>query len=109
VDTNSPLVSGSQARKNIPAAPGTGRGAILAAFLFPGAGLLTFWRFRRRTGVLKLVAILEVIAGTTLAMNGCGGLSLSSAKPGTYVIQVTATGTRTNVTHVANLTVQVTQ
>ncbi len=109
LDTNSPLISGSQARNNVPPAPGTGNGVILAAFLLPGAGLLSFWQFRRRTGVLKLIAILTVIAGATLAMNGCGGLSLSSARPGTYVIQVTATGTKTNVTHVANLTVQVTQ
>ncbi len=109
VDTNSPLASGSQARNTIPALPGSRGGTILAAFLLPGAGLLTFWKFRRRTGTLKLIAILAVIAGATLAMNGCGGLSLSSAKPGTYVIQVTATGTKTNVTHVANLTVQVTQ
>jgi sugar lactone lactonase YvrE len=109
VDTNSPLAAGAQARSHLPAAPGNGGGAILAAFLFPGAGLLTLWRFRRRAGLLKLVAILAVVAGATLAMNGCGGLSLSTAKPGTYVIEVTATGTNTSVTHVANLTVQVTQ
>jgi len=109
IDTANPLVSGSQARNHAPAIPGSPARTILAAFLFPGAGLLTFWRFRRRTGVLRLIAILAVVAGATLAMNGCGGLSLSSAKPGTYVIQVTATGTKTNVTHVANLTVQVTQ
>ncbi len=108
VDTNSPLVGGSQARNHTPAAPGSSGGALLA-FLLPGAGLLSLWRFRRRTGLLKLIAIFAVIAGATMAMNGCGGLSLSSAKPGTYVIQVTATGTKTNVTHVANLTVQVTQ
>lgn len=109
VDTNSPLAGGSQARNDVPAPPGSAGGVILAAFLVPGAGLLSFWRFRRRTGILKLIAILAVVTGATMAMNGCGGLSLSSAKPGTYVIQVTATGTKTNVTHVANLTVQVTQ
>ena len=109
VDTNSPLAAGAQARNDVPAAPGSSSGTVLAAFLLPGAGLLTFWRFRRRAGVLRFIAILAVVAGATLAMNGCGGLSLSSAKPGTYVIQVTATGTKSNVTHVANLTVQVTQ
>lgn len=108
VDTNSPLAGGSQARNHMPSAPGSSGGAVLA-FLLPGAGLLSLWRFRRRTGLLKLIAVLAVIAGATMAMNGCGGLSLSSAKPGTYVIQVTATGTKTNVTHVANLSVQVTQ
>jgi large repetitive protein len=109
VDTNSPLAAGSQARNHVPAAPGSSGGGTILAFLLPGAGLLGFWRFRRQSGVLRLIAILAVVAGATMAMNGCGGLSLSSAKPGTYVIQVTATGTKTNVTHVADLTVQVTQ
>lgn len=108
VDTNSPLASGSQARNQSPLSGGSG---ILAAFLFPGTGLfgLALWRFRRRTGVLKLLALFAVLTGATLAMNGCGGLSLNSASAGTYTIQVTATGTKSNVTHVADLTVQVTK
>jgi len=50
-----------------------------------------------------------MLAGSTFLMNGCGGISLSSAKSGNYTIQVTATGEKTGTIHVANLTVQVTQ
>jgi hypothetical protein len=105
VDTNSPLIGGGQAKNEM---PGRGSG-LLAAFVFPGAAAFgfTFWRFRKRHGLLKVLTILAVLAGTTLLMNGCGGLSLNSAKAGTYVIQVTATGEKTGVSHVANLTVQV--
>ncbi len=105
VDTNSPLVGGGQAKNEM---PGRGSG-LVAAFVFPGAAAfgLAFWRFRKRHSVLRVLTILAVLAGTTLLMNGCGGLSLNSAKAGTYVIQVTATGEKTGVSHVENLTVQV--
>jgi uncharacterized protein YggE len=53
--------------------------------------------------------VVAVLVGTTFLMTGCGGFSLNSAKAGNYVIQVTATGQQTGVTHVANLTVTVTQ
>lgn len=105
VDTNSPLAAGSQARNETP------DNGMLAAFIFPGSAMFgfVFWRFRRRTGLLKVLAVVATLAGATLFLNGCGGFSLSSAKAGSYVIQVTATGEKTGVTHVANLTVQVTQ
>jgi hypothetical protein len=105
VDTNSPLVGGGQAKNEM---PGRGSG-LVAAFVFPGAAAfgLAFWRFRKRHSALRVLTILAVLAGTTLLMNGCGGLSLNSAKAGTYVIQVTATGEKTGVSHVENLTVQV--
>ncbi|HEY6446410.1 MAG TPA: Ig-like domain repeat protein [Acidobacteriaceae bacterium] len=107
VDTNSPLTSGGQAKNEM---PGHGNG-MLAAAVFPGSMLFgfVFWRFRKRHSVLKVLAIVAMLAGTTFLMNGCGGLSLNSAKAGTYTIQVTATGQKTGVTQVANLTVQVTQ
>jgi len=107
VDTNSPLAGGSQARNQFPAAGG----GMLAAFVFPGSALFgfAFWRFRRRIGVLKLLVVLAFLAGTTFLMTGCSGFSLNSAAPGTYTIQVVASGQKTGVTHVTNLTVQVTQ
>ncbi len=105
VDTNSPLVSGSQAKNET---PGSG---ILAACVFPGVACfgLLFWRFRKDAAILRVLVVIGMLAGTTFLMTGCGGFSLNSAKPGTYVIQVTATGEKTGITHVANLTVQVTQ
>ena len=54
-----------------------------------------------------MLALVTVMAGASFLMNGCGGLSLNSAKAGTYVIQVTATGQKTGISHVANLTVNV--
>jgi hypothetical protein len=107
LDTNSPLASGAQAKNEIP----NSGNRILAACLFPGAACfgLAFWRFRKRASVLRLMVVVAMLAGTTFLMTGCGGFSLNSAKPGSYVVQVTATGVKTGVTHVANLTVQVTQ
>jgi hypothetical protein len=107
VDTNSPLAGGTQARNEMP----LGGSGMLAACVFPGAALFGFacWRFRKNAGMLKALVMVAMLAGTTFLMTGCGGFSLNSAKAGNYVIQVTATGTQTGVTHVANLTVQVTQ
>jgi hypothetical protein len=107
VDTNSPLTSGGQAKNEM---PGSGNG-MLAAAVFPGSMLFgfVFWRFRKRHSVLKVLAIVAMLAGSTFLMNGCGGLSLNSAKAGTYTVQITASGQKTGVTQVANLTVQVTQ
>lgn len=107
VDTNSPLASGTQASNELPGS----HGGLLAAFVFPGAALFGFgfWRFRRNAMALRALVVVAMLAGTTFLMTGCGGFTLNSAKPGSYVIQVTATGTQTGVTHVANLTLQVTQ
>ena len=107
VDTNSPLASGSQAKNE----GLLGGGGMLAAWVFPGAALLglAFGRFRKNATVLRVLVVIAMLAGTTFLMTGCGGFSLNSAKPGNYVIQVTATGTQTGVTHVANLTLTVTQ
>ena len=107
VDTNSPLASGGQAKNE-----GLfGGGGMLAAWLFPGAALFgfAFRRFRKNAAMLRALVVIAMLAGTTFLMTGCGGFSLNSAKPGNYVIQVTATGTQTGVTHVANLTLTVTQ
>ena len=107
VDTNSPLASGGQARNE----GLSGGGGMLAAWLFPGAALFgfAFRRFRKNSAALRALVVIAMLAGTTSLMTGCGGFSLNSAKPGNYVIQVTATGTQTGVTHVANLTLTVTQ
>ncbi|MFP5228914.1 MAG: Ig-like domain repeat protein, partial [Acidobacteriota bacterium] len=107
VDTNSPLASGSQAKNE-----GLfGSGGMIAAWVFPGATLFgfAFRRFRKNAMALRVLLVLAMLAGTTFLMTGCGGFSLNSAKPGNYVIQVTATGMQTGVTHVSNLTLTVTQ
>ena len=107
VDTNSPLASGSQAKNDDP----LGGSGMLAACVFPGAALFgfAFSRFRKNAAALRVLVVIGMLAGTTFLMAGCGGFSLNSAKAGNYVIQVTATGQQTGITHVANLTVTVTQ
>ena len=84
---------------------------MLAACVFPGAALFgfAFWQFRKNAAVLRVLVVIGMLAGTTFLMTGCGGFSLNSAKPGNYVIQITATRQQTGITHVANLTVTVTQ
>ena len=107
VDTNSPLASGSQAKNE-----GLfGSSGMIAAWVFPGAALFgfAFRRFRKNAAAMRALVVLAMLVGTTFLMTGCGGFTLNSAKPGNYVIQVTATGTQTGVTHVANLTLTVTQ
>ncbi len=107
VDTNSPLASGSQAKNE-----GLfGSNGMIAAWVFPGAALFgfAFRRFRKNAAAMRALVVLAMLVGTTFLMTGCGGFTLNSAKPGNYVIQVTATGTQTGVTHVANLTLTVTQ
>ena len=42
-------------------------------------------------------------------MTGCSGFTQSSAAPGTYVIQVTATGANSNVIHYQNVTLTITK
>jgi hypothetical protein len=107
VDTNSPLAAGTQSKNESP----FGSSGMVAACVFPGAALFgfAFWRFRKNAMMLRALVVVAMLAGTTFLMTGCGGFSLNSAKPGNYVIQVTATGQQTGITHVANLTVTVTQ
>jgi len=106
VDTNSPLASGSQSKNEMP----FGGNGVLAC-LFPGAALFgfAFWRFRKNAAALRVLVVIAMLTGTTFLMAGCGGFTTNSAKAGNYVIQVTATGEQTGVTHVANLTLTVTQ
>jgi large repetitive protein len=107
VDTNSPLTGGGQAKNEMPLQ----HSGLLAACALPGAVFfgLGFWRFRKRHAIFRVLAVVAMLAGTTFLMNGCGGISLNSAKAGTYTIQVTASGMKSGVNNVANLSVQVTQ
>ena len=75
VDTNSPLIGGGQAKNEMPGR----RSGMLAACIFPGAAAfgLAFWLFRKRHAVLRVLTLLAVLAGTTLMMNGCGGLNVT--------------------------------
>ena len=107
IDTGSPLTAGSQARLERHLT-----GSIAALCFLPGGFLLglAFWRTRRRmrtclAGLLMLLLLVVLSAG----LSGCGGLQINGTPPGTYVFQVTATGTGTGVTHSMDVTLTVTQ
>jgi sugar lactone lactonase YvrE len=110
IDTNNPLRGGLSASNRVPR-PG---GLLLAGFgLLPG--VLLSWivfRFRRRNGsLLASMAVALLATGlfcSALLASGCNGITQSSAAPGTYVIQITGTGTSSNVIHYASLTLTIT-
>lgn len=107
IDTNSPISGGATAMNR----RGAGTGGMSVAGLFlPFSALFgwLFWRLRKRSaGTLIMLLVLALSAGALLA-TGCSGYSSSTAKPGTYVIQVTGTGTTSDVTHYQNLSLTIT-
>jgi hypothetical protein len=106
VDTGSPLTAGPEARLE---AHGVGS---LAAFL-PGGVLLglLFYRSgrRMRKGLGGLLILLLLLAGLSTGLTGCAGLQVNGTPPGTYVFQVTASGSGTGVTQSMNVTLTVSQ
>jgi hypothetical protein len=110
IDTNNPLGGGSG---SLIAQPNS-RGTYLAGFSLlslPLSAFLAFvvWRFRKRHGTVFTAVLVLLLSGATLLVNGCsGGFSQVTATPGTYVIQITATGTNSDVIHYQNVTLIVT-
>lgn len=107
IDTNNPLSGGASAMNR---APGGGS-ATLAGLLLPFSAFFGWllWRQRRRSmGLLTMVLVLAVSAAALVA-TGCSGFSASSVAPGTYTIQVTGTGTSSNITHYQNVTLTITK
>lgn len=107
VDTGSPLTAGPQARLEQSL---TGRLATLC--FLPGGALLglAFGRGRRRMRArLAVLTMLILLVGLSAGLTGCGGLQVNGTPAGTYVFQVTATGTGTGVTHSMDVTLTVTQ
>lgn len=87
-----------------------GRGTYLAGLLLPFSAFFgwMFWRFRRQnTGLLTRVLVLALSVAALFA-TGCNGFSIGSTAPGTYVIQVTGTGTTSNTIHYQNVTLDIT-
>jgi len=107
VDTGSPLTAGGQARLE------QHRAGSLATICFLPGGLLlglAFWKGRRglRGGLAGLLMLL-VLAGVSAGLSGCSGLHINGTPPGTYVFQVSATGTGSGVTQAIDVTLTVTQ
>jgi sugar lactone lactonase YvrE len=107
IDTNNPLSGGSSAMNSHPG----NRGAYLAGLFLPISVFfgLILWRFRKRHGPVFTVMLVLLLSGAAMLVNGCSGFSQASASPGTYVIQVTATGADSDVIHYQNVTLNITQ
>jgi len=90
IDTNNPLSGGAAAMN----ARSQNSRTALAALLWPLSLFLgaPLWRFRRRYVAVTTSLLVLLLGGAAMMMNGCGGLTQSSAKPGTYSIQVVAAG-----------------
>jgi len=110
IDTNNPLSGGATAMNTRPG----NRGAALAGLPFLELPLVVFlgWilrRFRKRYGAVFTAAMVLTLDSAALLLNGCGGFSQATPTPGTYVIQVTATGGNSDVIHYQNVTLNITK
>jgi hypothetical protein len=107
VDTGSPLTAGSQAKLEQ-----HGAGSLASMCFLPAGALLglLFWKGgrRMRSGLGGLLMLL-LMAGLTTGLSGCDGLQINGTPPGTYIFQVTATGSVTGVMQAINMTLTVTQ
>jgi hypothetical protein len=106
IDTNNPLSGGASAMN----ARGDSRGTYLAGLLLPFSLFFgwVFWRFRKRnTGLLTMMLVMALSMAALFA-TGCSGFSMGSVAPGTYVIQITGTGTNTNTIHYQTVTLNIT-
>jgi hypothetical protein len=107
IDTNNPLSGGASAMNT----RGDSKGTYLAGMLLPFS-LFFGWillRFRRRNmGLLTMVLVLALSAAA-LFTTGCNGFSMSSVPPGTYPIQITGLGTKTNMVNFQNVTLNITK
>jgi hypothetical protein len=107
IDTDNPLTGGSTANNahTVPSHP------LLAGLLLPVSctfGCLLFSRRRRNArNFFRPFAIL--LASSIPFAIGCTSFTQSSAAPGTYVIQVNATGLNSNLTQYQNVTLNITK
>jgi hypothetical protein len=115
IDTNSPLSGGSDAMNG--AMNGAvnrrveGGGAMLAGVLFPFSMLFgwIFLRQRKRLAAAFTVLLLIALSAVALVTTGCSGISTTSAAPGTYTIQVVASGITTGVVETQNVSLTITK
>jgi sugar lactone lactonase YvrE len=107
IDTNNPLGGGATAMNSHAGNPG----AYLAGLLLPFSVFFgwSLWRFRKRHATVLGTVLLLLLSGAALLATGCGGVTSSSAAPGTYVIQVTGTGANSDVIHYQNVTLTITK
>jgi hypothetical protein len=107
IDTNYPLTGGASAMNT----HGETRGISLAGVLAPLSLFFGWilWRFRK--GHMKALTVVLVLALSAAAMlaTGCSGFTSSSASPGTYVIQVVGTASKSGIIQYQNVNLTITQ
>jgi hypothetical protein len=106
IDTNNPLSGGTTAMNSTRKGSAERSGIFLPIGVF--FGWLFWWLRRRNAAVGSLLLVLALSAGALFA-TGCSGLSMGSAAPGTYTIQIVGTGTNSNVVHYQSETVTITK
>jgi hypothetical protein len=109
LDTADPLTAGGQAKVEM-----KNTSMTLACGLPVGVLLgLLLWAARKRISKdgRKAMGGLLVLALTllTIGLSGCGALQINGVAPGTYNVQVIATGNTTGITQSATITLTVTQ
>jgi hypothetical protein len=112
IDTNNPLSGGSSAmnRPAMNTQPTASKFSLAGLFLpFSLFFGFVFWRLRRRSAAFLSTAMLLVLSAAALLVTGCNSFSISTAAPGTYVIQVTGTGANTSVEQYQNVSLTITK
>jgi large repetitive protein len=112
LDTNSPLTGGTEAMNRHAGGGRAGAGhAYLAGLLLPISILFgcIFYRWRKRSAALLAASLLLALSALTFAINGCNGISLTSAPAGTFTIQVVASGANTGVVESQTVNLTITQ
>jgi large repetitive protein len=108
LDTADPLTAGGQAKLEMTNSSMTMACGLPVGVLF---GLL-LWSARRRISKdgRKVIGGLVMLALTlvTIGLSGCGAMQINGVAPGTYNVQVFATGTKTGITQSATITLTVT-
>jgi hypothetical protein len=109
LDTADPLTAGGQAKlemknSSMTLACGLPVGVLLGLLLWTTRKRLSKDGRRAMGGLLVLALTL-----LTIGLSGCGALQINGVAPGTYNVQVFATGIQTGITQSATITLTVTQ
>jgi hypothetical protein len=107
IDTNNPLSGGTSAMNTQPKMTKFSLAGLFLPFsLFFG---FVFWRLRRRSATFLSTALLLLLSAAAFLVTGCNSFSMSTAAPGTYMIQVTGTGANTSVEQYQNVSLTITK
>jgi hypothetical protein len=106
IDTNNPLTGGAAAMNSRP----TGSALYMAGIFLPLSALFGWLvgRTRKRTRSMLTMILAGALTAAAVLATGCSGFTTTKAAAGTYVIQVTGTGSNSNVIHYQNVTVVIT-